>query len=185
MLITKNKTYYYNSKALSSYISMGSKLRELIDNNIEENQEIIILCIGSDRSTGDSLGPIVGYKLSNLSIPGIHVYGTLNEPVHAVNLHETIDTIYSNHKRPFIIAVDASLGTPDHIGLITLCAKPLKPGLGVKKSLPEIGQISITGIVNLSGLFDNMLLQSTRLHLVMSLADVISLGIFSAFLSQY
>ncbi|MDI3312245.1 MAG: DUF1256 domain-containing protein [Thermoanaerobacterium sp.] len=27
--------------------------------------EFVIVCIGTDRSTGDSLGPIVGYKLKN------------------------------------------------------------------------------------------------------------------------
>ncbi len=185
MFAVKPKTFYYNAKDASSYISMGSKLREMVENNIERGQELVILCIGSDRSTGDSLGPIIGYKLERLNIPDIHIFGTLEKPVHAVNLKDTIDEIYETFTNPFIIAVDASLGSHDHIGLVTLSPKPIKPGLGVKKSLPEIGQISITGIVNLSGILDNMLLQSTRLCIVMNLADMISLGIFTAFLSRY
>lgn len=185
MFATKPKTFYYNSNESSSYISMASKLREMVETTIEAGQELVILCIGSDRSTGDSLGPIIGYKLARLNIPDIHIYGTLDKPVHAVNLKDTIDEIYDTFSKPFVIAIDASLGTPDHIGLVTLSPKPIKPGLGVKKSLPEIGQISITGIVNLSGILDNMLLQSTRLCIVMNLADMISLSIFTAFLSRY
>ncbi len=185
MFATKPKTFYYNCNDSSSHISMGSKLREMIESSMDDAQELVILCIGSDRSTGDSLGPIIGYKLSRLHIPDVHIYGTLDKPVHAVNLRDTIEEIYETFDNPFIIAIDASLGTPDHIGLVTLSPKPIKPGLGVKKALPEVGQISITGIVNLSGILDNMLLQSTRLYIVMSLADMISLSIFTAFLSRY
>ena len=52
----------------------------------------------------------------------------------------------------------------------------LEPGLGVKKKLPPVGDISITGIVNLSGAFEHFLLQTTRLSTVMELADAIGLG---------
>jgi len=34
---------------------------------------------------------------------------------------------------PYIIAIDASLGRKDHVGLITLGTGPLRPGLGVNK----------------------------------------------------
>ena len=91
-----------------------------------------------------------------------------------------VENIYDIHKEPFVIAVDASLGTRNHIGYVTLSDMPLRPGLGVKKSLPEVGDICITGIVNLSGAMDGILLQSTRLSTVMELADFISIGIFIA-----
>ena len=54
---------------------------------------------------------------------------------------------------------------------------PLKPGAGVDKDLPYVGDLFVTGIVNLSGLFDQMLLQTTRLGIVMSLVDNIYHGI--------
>ena len=38
--------------------------------------------------------------------------------------------------------------------------------------------MSITGIVNISGNFEFMILQNTRLYTVMSLADCISSGIY-------
>lgn len=52
------------------------------------------------------------------------------------------------------------------------------PGLALNKNLPPIGNMSITGVVNISGSFEFMVLQNTRLYTVMSLADSISNGIY-------
>ncbi len=138
------------------------------------SRDFVILCIGSDRSTGDSLGPLIGYKLEKYHIPGVTVRGTLNNPIHAANLSENLENIYSTYKNPFILAIDASLGTKEHIGYVTLANGPLRPGLGVKKELPNVGDIHITGIVNFSGMMESLLLQTTRLSMVMQLADTIS-----------
>ena len=138
---------------------------------------IVFVCIGSDRSTGDSLGPLVGYKLTNIRYDNVFIYGTLDNPVHAKNLIETIDTISYSHNKPLIVAIDACLGTMEHVGYICIADSPLKPGSGVNKSLPEIGEISIVGIVNFSGFMDFLILQNTRLSSVMKIADLITLGI--------
>lgn len=187
---TKNRISYYNSAEKSAAYEMGSNLSELIREHVLLNRTIIFLCIGSDRATGDCLGPIIGYKLSiqneyehkctnheiNKNI-NFYVYGTLEEPVHAKNLKETVNLIYQSHDDAFVIAIDASLGRSDHIGYITLGEGPLKPGAGVDKDLPAVGDIFITGIVNFSGMLDNMLLQTTRLNVVMMMADQICLAI--------
>jgi putative sporulation protein YyaC len=153
-------------------------LSDLLREQVLLNKTIIFLCIGSDRATGDSLGPIIGYKLSKYKkIQNYYVYGTLEQPVHAKNLKDTIEMIYQTHEDAFIIAIDASLGKSNHVGYITLGEGPLKPGAGVDKDLPEVGDIFITGIVNFSGILDNMLLQTTRLNVVMSMADQICLAI--------
>lgn len=138
-------------------------------------KELVLLCIGTDRSTGDALGPIVGYKLSNsLSMYNyVHLYGTLDEPVHAKNLEENIKAIYSSLSNPFIIAIDACLGKIDRIGYIAVNKGPLRPGAGVNKNLPAVGDISITGIVNLGGYMEYLVLQNTRLGLVMKMADTL------------
>lgn len=172
-----NSTFYFNATDSNASYYFSNKLSHLIEENINQNQEIIILCIGSDRSTGDSLGPLIGYKLFQRRIDNLKVYGTLDSPVHAVNLKLTLETIKEEHPGAFIIAVDASLGKAEHIGYITLSTKSLKPGLGVNKDLPEVGNLCITGIVNISGVMDTMVLQSTRLSTVMELADCISNGI--------
>lgn len=61
---------------------------------------------------------------------------------------------------------------------ITLGEGSLSPGIGVNKELPQIGDLFITGIVNIAGLGGQMLLQTTRLSIVMKLADFIATGIY-------
>lgn len=153
-------------------------LREFLPSK-KEKRKIIILCIGTDKATGDSLGPLIGYKLSRLpEMKNVKVYGTLKDPVHAVNLKETVEGIYENFENPLIIAIDASLGKMEHIGYISVGKGSIRPGAGVKKDLGEVGDIFITGIVNLNGFLEISLLQSTRLSVVMDIADVITTGIW-------
>ena len=146
-------------------------------------QPIIIVCVGTDRSTGDCLGPLVGSSLSRYSNPNsslFHLYGTLDQPVHAVNLQDTIHRIYENHDNPYIIGIDACLGQSSSVGCIQVASGPLKPGAGVNKQLPPIGDIHLTGIVNVGGFMEYFVLQNTRLSLVMRLSDVIASSLYAA-----
>ncbi|MGI6707131.1 MAG: spore protease YyaC [Clostridia bacterium] len=143
----------------------------------EEFKHIVILCVGTDRSTGDCLGPLIGHKLGLIRYRNVFVHGTLDEPVHAKNLCETIEYIHQNYQRPFIIAIDACLGKPERIGNIVIGQGALRPGAGVNKHLPPVGHIHIVGIVNLGGFMEYLILQNTRLSLVMRMADTITNGI--------
>lgn len=182
---TLTENYYFDTAKPGAACKMGVQLTELLLKSERSLEDVVIICIGTDRSTGDSLGPIVGYKLSKtlyggnkpVKKDGITVYGTLSSPVHATNLSAILNDIQLRHNNPFCIAVDASLGTQGHIGYVTVGTGPLKPGLGVNKQLPDVGDLHITGIVNLSGTNDPMLLQTTRLNIVMELADVIVKGL--------
>lgn len=146
--------------------------------NIKNNRPIIILCIGTDRSTGDCLGPLVGEKLRFLIRNNVTLYGNLEKPVHAKNLCDILNEINSNYVNPFIIAVDACLGSLQNVGNVIIERKPLYPGSAMNKDLPCVGDLSITGIVNISGTLEFMVLQNTRLYTVMQLADIISKGIY-------
>jgi putative sporulation protein YyaC len=168
---------YYNSENPTTPYEFSSALKTLLQEKQLSGRTLVFLCIGSDRATGDCLGPILGHRLSGSSLPGCEIYGTLERPVHAKNLGEVITEIYTKHCHPFIVAIDASLGTASHVGYYTLGTGPLKPGAGVNKDLPAVGDITITGIVNFSGVLDQMLLQTTRLAVVMRLADRIYTGI--------
>lgn len=139
--------------------------------------DVVILCIGTDRSTGDCLGPLVGHKLKLIPYNRITIYGTLDQPVHAKNLSNVMDEIERNHTRSFVIAIDACLGKTERVGKICMGGGPLRPGTGVNKSLPEVGHIHIIGVVNMSGFMEYLVLQNTRLNLVMRMADTISSGI--------
>jgi putative sporulation protein YyaC len=144
------------------------------------SQPVAIVCIGTDRSTGDSLGPLVGTMLQEKPLSHFHVYGTLEEPIHAVNLEEKINAIRSIHHDAFMIAIDACLGRLKSVGAITIAKGPVRPGAGVNKQLPPVGDIHITGVVNVSGFMEFFVLQNTRLHLVMNMAKTIANGIYEA-----
>lgn len=172
--------YYFDAANKDCQKEFQEMLEEILTRRLKHHPMAVLICIGSDRATGDCLGPIIGYKLAYYKNYRFAVYGTLEAPVHAKNLQDTITFIKKTHKNPLIIAIDASLGTRSHIGYFTLMEGGLRPGIGVDKILPEIGDISITGIVNLSGMVSQMLLQTTRLHIVMQMADFIVQGFSQA-----
>ncbi|WP_152657469.1 spore protease YyaC [Oceanobacillus sp. CFH 90083] len=130
----------------------------------------IAIFIGTDRSTGDALGPLAGTYFEEMRPRKLHVYGTVHDPVHAVNLREALHSIYKKHDKPYLIAIDACLGKSSSVGSIIAENKPLKPGLALNKQLPQVGNMNITGVVNVSGFMEHTVLQNTRLSLVMDMA---------------
>jgi putative sporulation protein YyaC len=144
------------------------------------SRPIVVVCIGTDRSTGDSLGPLVGTLLEEKPAESFNVYGTLDDPIHAVNLDEKLREIKAKHFHPFIIGIDACLGRFKSVGSIQIGSGPVKPGAGVNKELPEVGDMHITGIVNVSGFMEFFVLQNTRLSLVMKMAKTIASGLYLA-----
>lgn len=166
----------------NSVIILRDALSEEIYPIIKSGRTLIILCIGTDRSTGDSLGPLVGHKLKFLIRNKVYLYGNLDNPIHAKNLEKTLKEIKDKFRNPYIIAVDACLGSIQNVGKIIIENKPLTPGSAVNKALPKVGDLSITGIVNISGAMEFMVLQNTRLSIVMQIAEVISRGIYHCIL---
>ncbi|MBO0958414.1 spore protease YyaC [Neobacillus sp. MM2021_6] len=160
----------------------AEKLAEELLLNIPNmtRRPIVFICIGTDRSTGDSLGPLVGTLLEEKDLQSFYVYGTLDEPIHAVNLAEKLKEIQTKHVNPYMIGIDACLGRIKNVGVIQIGNGPVKPGAGVNKDLPEVGDIHITGIVNVSGFMEFFVLQNTRLNLVMKMAKTIAGGIYKA-----
>lgn len=132
----------------------------------------IIVCIGTDRCIGDALGPLVGTLLSKEKYR-YPVYGTLNNPIHAVNFKEKMRKIHGIHRSSNIIAIDACLGEEKSIGSIQIRHSPIFPGKGVGKKLPCVGDISIVGIVDKLTLDDFFPIHSIRLSLVMEMAEII------------
>jgi len=172
--------HYVESKSCRAPNQVGSLLFEMLCSQQKDFQEVVFLCIGSDRITGDSLGPLIGHKLSKEHLSRCIIYGTLDQPVHALNLAEVTAMVHTKHPNCLLIAIDASLGSKRHQEFVTIRKGALAPGLGVKKKLPPVGDISITGIVNLSGAFEHFVLQTTRLATVIQLADTIVSGILIA-----
>lgn len=172
-------TFYIDTSKTDSSEEISFLLKKCILHHPGKWSEIVFLCIGTDRITGDCLGPYIGQKLSHLEFPRFFVYGTLDNPVHALNLGETICTINQSHPNALVIAIDASLGQKKHLGYVTIGNGSLYPGAGVQKELPPVGDIHITGIVNIAGILEQFTLQTTRLSTVIALADTIYQGILN------
>jgi len=158
-----------------------NKLKEVLSNT---SREVIFLCVGSDRSTGDSLGPLVGTMLKETDLP-FPVYGTLEKPVHALNINKILKEINQTHNDPFILGIDACLGDERQIGFIFLKEGSLIPGMAVNKKLPHVGKYHMKAVVNyLDPLSPVQSLNNTRLFTVMTIAEVMTKIITHAVLGE-
>ena len=180
-LSRSSRIQYINGHSDSAPFLLAGHLDLLLQNYITSPDSPVFVCIGTDLVTGDSLGPLVGTVLQNCPSFPYSVYGTLSHPVHALNLRDTMEEISTRHPKSPVIAIDASLGTKKHLQYITIAPGALSPGAGVNKVLERVGDISITGIINLSGEYAHMLLQSTHPSTVMFMAECIARGILLAF----
>lgn len=150
---------------------MAKKLSEILTNT---SKQILFLCIGSDRSTGDSLGPMVGTILKDKNIP-FPVFGTLQAPVHALNIKKVLKEIHNSYTNPFIIGIDACLGDDRKIGTIFIVEGAFIPGKALKKDLPSVGDCHLKAIVNyLDPISPVQSLNNTRLYTVIKIADIMS-----------
>ena len=116
-----------------------SSMLETIPQNVDN---IAYACLGTDRMIGDSLGPIVG---SMLASNGLKVYGTIEDPMHALTIRKHMHDMKEDEVE-FVVAIDASIGSYEKIYKISFMNKPIKPGAGASKILPEVGNVSIIGI---------------------------------------
>ena len=134
--------------------------------------QTIIVCIGTDKCIGDCLAPMVGTILDSKGYPNIE--GTLDNPIHALNIATNLSTIEFKYENPFILGIDACIGDSNDIGKIQLRSKPLRPGKGVGKSLPRVGDMSIVGIVDDAELCTNFVQRPIRLSFIVKLAERIA-----------
>lgn len=106
----------------------------------------VVLCIGSDRVTGDCLGPIVGQMLTERGAKAF-VYGTLARPVTALNLRDAVSHIKNAHADKKVLAIDSSVGRFADVGKIRVAFGAIAPGSADGKKLPKVGDVSITATV--------------------------------------
>ena len=163
------EVHYKNSFAA---IKIGNFLTEHLDS-------AAIVCIGTDKCIIDSLGPLTGTLLMKENVKA-DIYGTLDKPVHAMNINEYMKSL-KKKKYKRIIAVDACLSNKKSQGIIEVREGPITPGKGIGKMLPEIGDLSIIGIVDSSDKEFHDLIQDTRLSLIYEMAEIICQGILNGY----
>ncbi|MGN0354158.1 MAG: spore protease YyaC [Muricoprocola sp.] len=177
MFPTYSPVHYINSSSQKAPFLLAAQLLTLLKNESPNCLPPVFICIGTDRIIGDSLGPVIGSMLDHRPDFTLPVYGTLEQPIHALNLDDHLAQIYQKHPQAPFIAIDASLGSKKHQQYITISHCALSPGRAMSKTLSQVGDISITGIITQSGKNAFLALQNTRLSRVIALADCITAGI--------
>ncbi len=167
---------HYKSKL--GYCDIAYFLKDYI------SKDTVIICIGTDKCIGDSLGPMIGTMLTEKNFP-LPLYGTIAYPIHALNLEKKLNEIKLKHPNCRILGIDASLGENEAVGEIHCRDYAIRPGKGVGKILPEVGEFSIIGIIDSWDNTDIFSSRTIRLNLIMEMSKVIVDGlIYSYYLSN-
>jgi len=88
--------------------------------------------------TGDCIGPLVGHLLASRNL-GCEIVGTLDSPVTALNIADSVLKVKRLYAGRKVIAVDSCVGEADELGSIRVRKGSLRPGLACGKSLPKVG----------------------------------------------
>ena len=119
------------------------------------SRDIVLLCIGTENVTGDSLGPRVGTLIQNKMKRPLLVYGYEGCNVNAQNL---------------VLAV----GDNEEVGCVQIHKGGIMPGAATNKNLPQVGDVSILGVVSKRGCQDFYSSHSDRVMLVEKMAETIA-----------
>lgn len=142
-------------------------------NQVFADDPPIILCIGSERATGDALAPLVGSLLRNKFNVNTFVYGTLENSVNAKNIEEVYKFIKDKHKNKKILTIDACVGAEQDIGFVKITSNGLLPRSAIEKTNVSYGDYGILGIVDKT-YPDPFKVFTTRLSTVYNLANKIA-----------
>ncbi len=173
-------------KKSSEYIKFVLELSELID---IKKEKFVILCIGTNRLIGDSVGPLVGSFLKrNMKVNNkIKIIGDCNNNICYKDIEKKIKNISKLYPKSSLIVIDSALSSKENIGKIFVQDRGLKYGDGLKKSTQSIGNISIKAVtgININNRFKNFInLKNTAYSDVIDLAQFISSGIIQVMESK-
>ncbi|MCQ4088729.1 spore protease YyaC [Saccharibacillus sp. JS10] len=141
-----------------------------------KQDELLFLCIGTDRSSGDAFGPVLGSRLKAAGFT--YVFGTLEHPCDATNLESTIAALPQGLP---IVAFDACLGKPGSVGKLLATRAALTPAGSMKGSFAPVGDYSVAAVVNQDGPKPYQSLQTASLSLVLQLVDETAVAAQQAF----
>lgn len=154
----------------------------LNDSNLNYTN-LILVCIGTDKMTGDLFGPLVGNKIKDLNNEKylkMIVYGDLENQVIFSNANQVINKIKYKYEKPCIIAIDSALSKKENIGKIIVKKGGVSYGHALKKKSNEIGDVTVKAIVgiNYNHVYKNFKsLENVPLNLIVKLANIVANGI--------
>ena len=149
MRFGRRKITYYDTEAGFEAEKFAARLLLLLMNEMRASgrRQVVFLCIGTDRSTGGQPGAVDRFASGGRGdrwSGGDRDAGTsgpCSEPGPDAGTYRGTLSGRDHHRR------GCRRWPLDHVGLVTLEKGPLRPGLGVRKELAAVGDISITGIV--------------------------------------
>lgn len=166
----------------------GEAVRELFERMNKEGitrDQLLFLCIGTDRSSGDSFGPLTGTLLKEAGFDG--VIGDLERPCDAETWGERmkeLERLCASGKR-MVVALDAGLGTEHNSGMFVIRRGPLEAGRSMKLGLPPVGMYSIAAIVNSNRANPYTVLQTTPLGRVLTMSRQVVAAALEVFYSVH
>ena len=120
---------------------------QIITPHPQTKRQKVYLCLGTDKLVFDSLGPIVGSLLKADDRCDGYVYGTIAEPVTALQVEKAIEFIRRFHVGAEVIVIDSAIGKKEEVGKIKTFDKGLRPALGIDRQMAPVGDKSIMGII--------------------------------------
>jgi len=165
---------YIHIDDLNVHAAITMFLLKNIKEAMKLEKDIFICAYAIDKNIGDSVGPLVGYKIRNMNQNKMIVCGSLENTFQALNIETVHNTISNSFDNLYIIAIDACLGDYRDIGKILLKYGSVRPGAGVNKKIPPVGDISIKAIVDDSDDYEFFPHKPMRLNFIMRFADIIS-----------
>ena len=163
--------FYSEDKYL--YLSIAKALEKYVD---DKSENVVFVFVGTDSNIGDSLAPLCTTFL-NINMGNVFVYGNLNEPITAKEVPFMAKYLKIAHPTSTVVVIDAAVGKKWDVGRVKVQKSGIKPGLGVNKNLPMMGDISIIGVVGEKEDFKNGILPQIRLSKVYCMAKNIAKGI--------
>ena len=102
--------------------------------------DIVFICIGTNKVIGDSLGPLVGTYLKVL-YHNIKVYGDIKQNIDYNNINKVINFVNVKYKNHTKVLIDSALG--NNVGDIVLYSGSISLGKGIGKEKNIYGDIII------------------------------------------
>lgn len=143
--------------------------------------DVVVLCIGTNKIIGDSIGPVVGQKLKEENInETVCIYGDMKETINFKNAKEVLEKIFKTYEKPFIITIDSALGTERMVSEIVVNKGIVRLGKSLGRSICYPSHITIKGVVgeNKNTYEENIkILKEVKPELIWNLSSIMAEGI--------
>lgn len=140
-----------------------------------------IVCIGTTKVPRDSVGPRVGTLLETMQLSGelspyYNIIGTEDLPFDGTTMEHMMPFIDNGMKT---LAIDAAVITDNKysVGDVVVCPEGIKPGAGIGKELPTIGDMSVKCYMapSIQGLFTTVPEETLEDAVVTTLKETLKL----------